>query len=202
MTTKIPQEQKAINDFLKNKTSATERELVAGCVKNDRRCQEALYRKFFPTMHRMCRRYAKTDEEALEILNTGFLKVFTKLHTFRFQGSLEGWIRRLIFHSMADYYRKNENKVRFLDIEDWDKPTNTNALERLYFEDVISLVDKLPTATREVFWLFAIEGYTHVEIGKRLGISDGTSKWHLSNARQKLKELVKKERNKEQKYAR
>ncbi|MEM1216440.1 MAG: sigma-70 family RNA polymerase sigma factor [Bacteroidota bacterium] len=180
----------------------TEKELVAGCLKNDRRCQEALYRKFFPTMFRMCRRHTKSEDEAVEILNTGFMRVFTKLHTFGFKGSLEGWIRRLIFHSMADHYRKQNRKVRFLEIEDWDGPTSSTPLEKLYFDDIISLVDKLPKATREVFWLFAVEGYTHVDISKRLGISDGTSKWHLSNARKKLKELVKQEQNKEQRYAR
>jgi RNA polymerase sigma-70 factor (ECF subfamily) len=172
-----------------------ERILVEGCVSNDRRSQEALYREFFPTMYRMCQRYANTEEEAIEILNSGFLRVFKKLHTFKFAGSLEGWIRRLVYHSMADYYRKKDKKVKFLPIEDWDAPTSTSALHQLYFEDMVQLVDKLPKATRDVFWMYAVEGYTHVEIGERLGISDGTSKWHLSNARKKLKALMTKESN-------
>lgn len=178
-----------------------ERELVEGCVNNDRRSQELLYRKFFPTMYRMCQRYANSEEEAVEILNSGFLRVFTKLHTFQFAGSLEGWIRRLVFHSMADYYRKSDKKVRFLPVEDWDAPTSTSALHQLYFEDMVGLIDKLPKATREVFWLYAVEGYTHVEIGKQLGISDGTSKWHLSNARKKLKVLMNKASNHSGQYA-
>lgn len=152
-------------------------------------------------MYRMCRRYARQEDEALEILNTGFLRVFTKLHTFSFKGSLEGWIRRIIFHSLADYYRKNDRKIKFLSVEDWDGPTSATPLQQLYFEDVVSLVDKLPKATREVFWLYAVEGYTHVEIGKRLGISNGTSKWHLSNARKKLKELVDNDNYKHTQYA-
>lgn len=171
-----------------------ERELVAACINNDRRAQEKFYRHFFPTMYRMCRRYTQHEEEILEILNNGFLKVFTKLHTFTFSGSLEGWIRRLVFHSLADYYRKHDRKVHFMDLEDWDRPTEATSLQKLYFDDIISLVDKLPTATREVFWKYAVEGFTHVEIGKQLGISTGTSKWHLSNARQKLKALIDKER--------
>lgn len=152
-------------------------------------------------MYRMCRRYAKQEEEALEILNTGFLRVFTKLHTFSFKGSLEGWIRRIIFHSMADYYRKNDRKIKFLSVEDWDGPTSSTPLQQLYFEDVVSLVDKLPKATREVFWLYAVEGYTHVEIAEQLGISNGTSKWHLSNARKKLKEFVDNDNYKHSQYA-
>ena len=181
--------------------SAEERKLVEGCVNNDRRSQEKLYRKFFPTMYRMCYRYAGQEEEALEILNAGFLRVFTKLHTFSFNGSLEGWIRRLVFHSLSDYYRKNDRKLRFLPVEDWDAPTEASPLQNLYFEDMVSLIDKLPKATREVFWLYAVDGYTHVEIGERLGISPGTSKWHLSNARQKLKKLVNRESHNRGQYA-
>jgi len=185
----------------KREKTFTEKELVAGCVHNDRLCQERLYRQFFPVMYRMCRRHAGTEEEALEILNAGFLRVFTKLHTFAFKGSLEGWIRRIIFHSLADYYRQHDKKRRFLDMEDWDAPTPATPLENLYFEDLIGLVDQLPRATREVFWLFAIEGYTHVEIRAQLGISSGTSKWHLSNARQKLRDLVNQSNNNLNQYA-
>lgn len=152
-------------------------------------------------MYRMCQRYANTEEEAVEILNSGFLRVFTKLHTFNFTGSLEGWIRRLVFHSIADYYRKSDKKVRFLPVEDWDAPTSTSALHQLYFEDMVGLIDQLPKATREVFWLYAVEGYNHVEIGERLGISNGTSKWHLSNARQKLKILMNQASNHSGQYA-
>ncbi|MEL6658217.1 MAG: sigma-70 family RNA polymerase sigma factor [Bacteroidota bacterium] len=186
----------------KAKVSEQERKLVEGCVQNDRRSQERLYRRFFPTMYRMCFRYAGKEEEALDILNAGFLRVFTKLHTFTFSGSLEGWIRRLVFHSLADYYRKKDRKIRFLPVEDWDAPTDATPLQQLYFEDMVGLIDKLPKATREVFWLYAVEGYTHVEIGKRLDISAGTSKWHLSNARQKLKVLIKKESHNRGQYAR
>lgn len=186
---------------MKKYAKLSERELVEGCVNNDRRCQEILYRKFFPVMHRMCKRYSQKEEEVLEILNSGFLRVFTKLHTFAFKGSLEGWIRRLVFHSLADYYRKNDKKIHFMEVEDWDGPIESKSLDKLYFEDIISLVDKLPKATREVFWLYAIEGYTHVEVGKQLGISSGTSKWHLSNARKKLKVLVNKEYFNKNQYA-
>ncbi len=174
----------------KDSKTYTEQELVEGCVANKRLHQELFYRKYFPTMFRMCQRYANNREEALEIVNAGFLRVFQKLHTFSFKGSLEGWVRRLVFHCLADYYRKHDRKMRFLAIEDRDSPTGATPLQNLYFEDIVTLVDKLPNATREVFWLYAVEGYTHAEIGDKLGISSGTSKWHLSNARKKLRELV------------
>ncbi|MEZ4986070.1 MAG: sigma-70 family RNA polymerase sigma factor [Saprospiraceae bacterium] len=176
--------------MIKKSSAWTEEELVKGCILNDRLCQERLYRQFFPVMYRMCMRHTGDEEESLEILNAGFLRVFTKLHTFEFKGSLEGWIRRIVFHSLADHYRKADKKLRFMPLEDWDQPTTAPSLDNLYWEDMVGMIDQLPKATREVFWLFAVEGYTHVEIGEALGISAGTSKWHLSQAREKLKTIL------------
>jgi len=173
----------------------SERELVEGCVRNDRLFQELLYRRYFDAMMRMCMRYTQDRDKALEIVNAGFLRVFLKLHTFAFNGSLEGWIRRLVFHSLSDYYKKHNKPVHFLELEDRDAPITQEALSRLYFEDIMKLVDELPDASRKVFILYAIEGYTHPEIGERVGISVGTSKWHLSNARKKLKQLIQQHYN-------
>ena len=172
-----------------------ERDLVEACVANDRRAQEALFRRFFPTMMRMCMRYTKDRDIAMEIVNLGLLRVLKKLHTFSFSGSLEGWIRRLVFHSLSDYFKKNPKPVHFLDIEDRDAPTESYSLSNLYLEDILKLVEMLPDATRQVFQLYAIEGYTHVEISKLVNISIGTSKWHLANARKKLKQLMEKHYN-------
>ena len=169
----------------------SDQDLVKGCLKNDRLSQEMLYRKYFRPMMRMINRYTQDQEVAMDILNTGFLRVFKKLDTFAFTGSLEGWIRRLIFHSLSDYFKKNSKQVYFLELEDRDAPLKEEALNQLYFEDILKLVDMLPKATREVFYLYAIEGYTHVEISKKINISVGTSKWHLSNARKKLKQLIR-----------
>ena len=168
----------------------TEQELVRACVENDRRAQEQLYRQHFPTMMRMCMRYTSDRELAMEIVNNGFLRVFKKLYTFSFTGSLEGWIRRLVFHSLSDHFRKNPKPVHFLDIEDRDAPSKAHSLSNLYLEDILKLVEMLPDATQRVFQLYAIEGYTHVEISKLVNISVGTSKWHLSEARKKLKQLM------------
>lgn len=164
---------------------------MEGCLRNDRYYQELLYRKYFQNMMRMGMRYANDKEQAMDIVNNGFMRVFKKIEYYSFKGSLEGWIRKLVYHSMADYFRKKNKQIRFLELEDRDDPVEQEALSNLYVEDIISLVEHLPPATQQVFKLYAIEGYKHHEIADKLGISDGTSKWHLSSARKKLKELIK-----------
>jgi RNA polymerase sigma-70 factor (ECF subfamily) len=177
----------------------TEREIVEGCVKNQRYFQELLYRQHFPVMLRMCMRYANDRDVALEILNGGFLRVFQKLHTYSFNGSLEGWIRRVIFHSLSDYFRQSNRPGNFLELEGWDTPTKSSALGNLYLEDLMGLVDRLPDLAQKVFKLYAVEGYTHAEIGEMLNMSEGTSKWYLSMARKELKTLLNS--NNERNYA-
>ncbi len=168
-----------------------ERTLIEGCIANDRRCQEALYRRFFPAMWRMCMRYTSDREEALSIVNDGFLRAFKKMHTFGFRGSLEGWIRRLVFHSLSDHFRRKGNDLHWLKLEERDRPRRSDALSRLYLEDLMQLIEEVPPASREVFRLYAIEGLNHREIAARMGISEGTSKWHLSNARKMLQQFLK-----------
>ncbi|MBK8043036.1 MAG: RNA polymerase sigma factor [Haliscomenobacter sp.] len=166
----------------------SEKELVEQCAKNKRQAQEALYRRFFPAMLRMCLRYSSDKDIALEILNAGFLRVFQKIHTFSFSGSLEGWIRRIIFHSISDYFRQHGRQETLLDWDGRDAPTRATALNELYFQDIMGLVDQLPAAEKEFFGLYAIEGFTHAEIGERLNMSPGTSKWHSPISRKQLKE--------------
>lgn len=129
-------------------------------------------------------------DEAMTIVNNGFLRVFKKIHLYSFKGSLEGWIRRLVWHSLADYYRGKSKSIHFLVFEERDETEPTSPDQNLYFDDLLIFVDQLPKATRQVFRLYAIEGYSHKEIGLQLGISDGTSKWHLSAARKKLKQMI------------
>lgn len=169
----------------------SDEELVEGCLKNSRFEQEMLYRKYFAAMMRMCLRYTQDRDSAMEIVNLGFLRVFKKLHLYSFSGSLEGWIRRLVFHSLSDYFKSSAKPVHFLELEERDAPAKDEILSKLYLEDLVKLVDLLPGATREVFYLYALEGYTHAEIAEKINISVGTSKWHLSNARQKLKQLIR-----------
>jgi len=126
----------------------------------------------------------------MKIVNSGFLRVFKKLHTFQFTGSLEGWIRKIVYHCLADHFKKKSSNIYFLEIEHGEKPKDNYVLEGLYAEDILKLIDKLPNATRRVFILYAIEGYKHHEIDEEVNISIGTSKWHLSEARKKLKTFL------------
>lgn len=170
----------------------SEKELVEGCLRNERNFQELLYRSYFDTMMSMCMRYTDDRDTAMEIVNNGFLRVFKKLNTFSFKGSLEGWIRKLVYHSLSEYFKQNSRYLQFLVFEERDANINENALGKLYEEDLLKLVDTLPPATQHVFRLYAIDGYTHPEISKMSGISVGTSKWHLSAARDRLKQLIEK----------
>lgn len=142
-------------------------------------------------MMAMCMKYTRDEDKAMLIMNDGFLKVFQKIGTFRSEGSFEGWIRRLIYHTLADFYKKEKNYIRFIQIEEAEQyqtpATQSDALE---FEELILLLDKIPYRSAEVFKLYAIEGFSHLEIGEKMQISEGTSKWHLSNAREKLRTIL------------
>jgi RNA polymerase sigma factor (sigma-70 family) len=172
------------------KKQYSDEELVHGCALNERRAQEALYRRFFPEMLRMCMRYTRDEDRAMEIVNNGFLRVFKKIHTFAFKGSLEGWVRRLVYHSVADYFREHSKYMHFLVFEEQDEVVNETSNESFYEEDILQVVRTLPPVSQEVFRLYAIDGYAHGEIAERLNISEGTSKWHLSTARAKLREKL------------
>jgi len=172
------------------KKKYSEAELVEGCVRNERRAQELFYRTFFPEMIRMVRRYTRDEDTALEIVNNGFLRVFKKLHTFAAKGSLEGWVRRLVYHSMADYFRSNARYLHFLVLEERDDIVPERSHDAFFEEDILKIVRQLPPISQEVFRLYAIEGYTHAEIAENLNMSEGTSKWHLSTARHKLRQQL------------
>ncbi len=168
----------------------SDKELVKGCLGNNRRMQELLYKKYFDSIFAMCLSYTADKDVALEIVNIGMLKVFMKIDKYSFQGSLEGWIKKIVFRCLSEYYKK-ENKYRnHIILEDRDKIIGQKALNDLYFQDLLELIDKLPQSSSKVFRLFVLEGYSHKEIAKKLSITEGTSKWHLNNARTKLKELV------------
>jgi len=170
----------------------TEKEIIQGCVRNERFFQELLYRRHFATMMGIGMRYTKDRDIAMQIVNNGFLKVFKKIDTFSYKGSFEGWLKRIIYHSVSDYFKGSSKHLRFLMLEERDDTVNSEALGNLYYEDLMNMVDLLPPATKEVFVLYAIEGFNHREIGEKLGISDGTSKWHLSAARKQLRKSIEK----------
>ncbi len=166
--------------------------LIEGCINNDRKSQEQLYRHFYPSMIAMCIRHCKDQEESILILNDGMLKVFKNISKYKKTGSFEGWVRRIVYNSISDYFRKKNRGLRFLALEDYDSPLQETVIQNLYEEDILNLLDLVPRASSEVFILFAIEGFTHKEIGQKKGISEGTSKWHYAEARKKLRKLIEK----------
>ena len=180
----------------------TERALIAGCIENDRRSQEQLFKIHFRTMMSMCMRYTKDNEEARSIINQGFLKVFQKIHTFRHAGSLEGWIRKLVFHALSDHFKQKSKLLELVPIEEHQEISQrAKVLDDFYLQDVLVIVDHLPPATKEVFRLYALEGFTHPEIAEQVKISVGTSKWHLANARKLLKGFLTKNKSQLDYYA-
>ena len=167
--------------------------LVERCIRNERAAQEELYRKYYGKMMGLCRRYFSGQDEAMEVLNHGFLKVFQNINRFSGSGSFEAWIYRIIHNTAMDYLKANM-KNRQLSIEDnslaEEVPVPAECLEKLQNTDLLKLLDYLPAASRAVFSLYAVEGYKHAEIASLLNISEGTSKWHLNHARTRLKALI------------
>lgn len=159
------------------------------CLRQDRRAQEVFYRRFAPAGLRVCRRYVRGRAEAMELLNVGMLKVFANLDSYAWEGSLEGWIKRVIFNSSMDQLRKRKPEAT-LEITEWDQPAEAEVNQQLYTEDLHHVIDLLPEPSREVFRLFAVEGFEHAEIAERLGFSVGNSRWHLNKARNILRKKL------------
>ena len=171
-------------------------ELIAGCVDNDRRCQEMMYKRYFDLALRIVRRYTNDHETQLHIINEGFLRVFTKISNYEGTGSFEGWLGKLIFHEVSNHFRKKKSHFKFIEVDNHHTPSIRNdGLDTLEYMDLEAEIKALPEASRKVFVLFAIEGFGHKEIAEKLNISEGTSKWHVSNARSILKKRLEK-RNK------
>ncbi len=167
-------------------------QLIQGCIRNERSAQEKLYRLFYPKMMALVKRYIDHDEQAEEVLNNGFLRAFQKVKQYTFQGSFEGWIRKIVFHAVADYVKQNARYSDQIILVEKDEMVHKDLADKLYYNQLLQLVQTLPDATRAVFNMYVMEGYSHKEISNILGISEGTSKWHLSEGRKNLKEKIEK----------
>lgn len=154
--------------------------------------QQELYQRFAPKMFGVCLRYAGNSEEAEDILQEGFIKVFNKIGSFRGEGSFEGWIRRIFVNTAIEQYRK---KIYLQPITDVEENTiegkYVSVLDELAEKDIVQLVQQLSPGYRTVFNMYVVEGYTHRQIAENLGISEGTSKSQLSRARLILQDLVR-----------
>ncbi len=171
-------------------------EIVDGCIRGKRKFQKRLFEKYYGKMMAICYRYAKDSDEAQDMVQNGFIKVFKKLDVYNFEGSLEGWIRRIMVNTAIDQIRKNkrnpfliEDEERVQNVEE-DVPFSTEEDEfysKLKAKTAIKAISELSPAYRMVFNMYVIEGFTHKEIADYLGISEGTSKSNLAKAKQKLR---------------
>lgn len=165
--------------------------LIAGCKAGERTAQEAMYKRYYGKMMAMCQRYIGNRDDAMEVLNMGFLKVFRSLEGYEASGSFDGWVYRIIYNSVIDYLRSKVKAVKTVEIDDAELHlVDASAIQQLYVDDLLKLLDCLPESTRIVFNMFALEGYRHEEIADMLGISTGTSKWHVNQAREILKQQI------------
>lgn len=162
-------------------------DLILGCVRNERTAQARLYHHFYPIMMAMVRRYFPQQEHAEEILNNGFLKAFQKISSFQFKGSFEGWLRRIVFHSISDYVKANIKYTANTTFEDKEYYIPSEDADNITYQEILGLIQRLPDTSRIVFNMYIMEGMPHKEIAKHLNISEGTSKWHLSEARKILR---------------
>ncbi|MBE9662232.1 sigma-70 family RNA polymerase sigma factor [Mucilaginibacter myungsuensis] len=167
------------------------KQLITGCIEQDRKCQKQLYKLFYGFAMGICMRYTGNRDEAAEVMNQGFLKVFTHLAKFDQAKPFKAWLGRIMMNASIDNYRANLKMAYMDDIEKAEDISHDDLPDRkLAFDELLAMVQKLPNAYRTVFNLFAIEGYGHDEIGEMLGISAGTSKSNLFKARAKLKDMI------------
>ena len=172
----------------------SDEEILKECKKNNRQFQEILYRKYAKKMYGICLSYAGDRELAQDILQESYIKIFNKIRDFKMDGSLEGWLRRIVVNTAIDHLRQKQRTQNFI-TEDKDFTEGSEVAkgyENLKTQDILEQVAKLPDGARLVFNLFAIDGYTHKEIGEMLDITESTSRTKLMRAKDKLKVFFRK----------
>lgn len=181
----------------------SEEEIIAGCRKKNRAIQEHLYKTYYSMFLKVCARYAKSMQDAEQLLNDGFLKVFTQIDKFSNTGSFGGWMQRIMVNTCLDYLRSSALKeemimhVNSIPAEESNISVTNEGIESMEFRELVNVIQSLPTMTRTVFNLFVFDGYNHKEISEQLDISEGTSHWHVHQARNMLqKKILKNEQQK------
>jgi RNA polymerase sigma factor (sigma-70 family) len=171
-------------------------ELIEACIRGKRKAQTEMYTMVFPVLMSMSRRYFRNYEDCVMVVNNGYMKILDSLPHYEKNGVFEAWCRRLMTNTIIDEVRKNKRwNATMIPLETTHEsashPELNNTEERYTSEQLETMLMQLPDATRCVFNLFAIEGYRHQEIAVMLKISEGTSKWHVSKAREDLKKMLK-----------
>lgn len=165
--------------------------IISGCKSRDRKSQKELYKQHFGFSMKICLRYAEHKEEAIEIVNDGFMRVFNNIHKYDNNRSFNSWLSTIMINTAIDYYRKRIRRTKMEELNSiHELEEKEHILSRINYDDLIKLVQKLSTTYRTVFNLFVIDGYSHEEISEKLSISVGTSKSNLFKARLKLKEML------------
>src|SRR6202012_1950168 len=166
-------------------------QLIGDCLKQDRKSQKMLYKAFYGFSMGICLRYTGNRDQAAEVMNQGFFKVFTRIESYDFQKPFKAWLGKIMINTSIDYYRANLKMAYAEDLDKAEHMTDGELPDRnLSYNDLLAMVQQLPPAYRTVFNLFAIEGYSHEEIAEMLNINTGTSKSNLHKARLKLKKMI------------
>ncbi|MEI6348067.1 MAG: RNA polymerase sigma factor [Bacteroidota bacterium] len=169
-------------------------EIILKCSEGDAKAQEWLFKTYYSKLMTICLRYTDNEDDAKDIFNEGFLKIFQNINQFNHLGSFEGWLKRIMSHSAIDFIRRNlkhKNAQSIHLITDYPDPSSYNdAISSLSEKELLLLIQKLPPMSRSVFNLAIFEDYSHKEISKILNIKEGTSMWHLNNARTILKKQI------------
>jgi len=172
----------------------TEQQLIAGCIKQDRRSQNELYKRYFPLMSSIALRYTQNESEALQRMNGGFYRVLKNLEKYDNQYALATWIRNILVNHLIDEFRKEKKYIANIHLTDYEgvNPEVEYNQADLQFDaqELRNMLERLPDVTQRVFNMYALDGFKHREIADYLGISEGTSKWHVSDARKKLKAML------------
>ena len=174
----------------------TEENLIKKCASGNSLAQKTFYEKFAGKMMGVCLRYAQNYEEAQDVLQDAFIKIFGKLPEYEKKGSLEGWVRRIVVNTALDSYRKNKKFQQNVAVDsvDYMLENKTYIIEELNANDLLVVIKTLPDGYRMVFNLFAIEGYSHKEIAERLGVTESTSKSQFSRAKKMLRDVLMKKK--------
>lgn len=166
-------------------------DLIKGCISGDRKMQRELYDRFASKMYGVCLRYAGNTNDADDILQEGFIKVYNNLHKFRGEGSFEGWVRRIFINTCIEQYRKKVKSYNITEThENTVEDSDIDALDVLEAKDLVKLINELSPGYKTVFNLYVVEGYSHKEVAELLGISEGTSKSQLARAKGTLKKML------------
>lgn len=169
----------------------TEDQLIKRCLEGDRLSCKIIFDRFAGKMMSVCMRYSKSRQAAEDVMQDGFIRVFKKLHTFQHKGSFEGWIRTIMVNTALKALSNKHNRHEIISIDNtWDLSFEPEVLAYLGEEELLKLIADLPTGYQTVFNLYAIEGFSHKEIGERLNIGESTSRSQLVKARNLLKKMV------------